>query len=76
MAKGIVKWFSDQKGYGFVQQENGPDVFVHFSACPADRNDHQSLNEGDHIVFDILETKKGLSAIDVQLDNSLQVGND
>ncbi len=50
MANGIVKWFSEKKGYGFIAQEDGPDVFVHFSSITGD--DFKTLNEGDIVSFD------------------------
>jgi CspA family cold shock protein len=63
MADGIVKWFSDQKGYGFIEQEDGPDVFVHHSGI--DGAGFKSLNEGDRVTFDIEEGNKGPAAVNV-----------
>ncbi len=63
MAEGIIKWFSDKKGYGFIAQEEGPDVFVHFSGIQGDG--FKSLQEGDRVTFDIEEGNKGPSAVNV-----------
>jgi len=63
MATGIVKWFNDQKGYGFIEQEDGPDVFVHHSAINA--TGFRSLNEGDRVSFDVEEGNKGPAATNV-----------
>ena len=63
MANGIVKWFSDQKGYGFIEQEDGPDVFVHYSGVNGDG--FKALREGDQVTFDIEQGKKGPAAVNV-----------
>ena len=65
MATGIVKWFNDSKGYGFIEQEDGPDVFVHHSAINA--QGFRTLNEGDRVSFDIQEGAKGLAAANVSV---------
>jgi CspA family cold shock protein len=63
MANGIVKWFNDSKGFGFIEQENGSDVFVHFSAINA--NGFKSLKEGDRVTFEVEEGPKGPAAVNV-----------
>jgi CspA family cold shock protein len=65
MANGTVKWFSDQKGYGFIEQEDGKDVFVHHSGIQA--TGFKSLNEGDRVTFDVEQGKKGLAAVNVKV---------
>ncbi|MGD8294279.1 MAG: cold-shock protein [Desulfobacterales bacterium] len=63
MADGIVKWFNERKGYGFIEQDEGPDVFVHHSGINA--TGFKSLNEGDRVSFDIEEGQKGPRAVNV-----------
>jgi CspA family cold shock protein len=63
LAEGIVKWFNGSKGYGFIEQEGGPDVFVHFSGINA--SGFKSLNEGDRVTFDIEQGEKGPAAVNV-----------
>jgi CspA family cold shock protein len=63
MANGTVKWFNNDKGYGFIAQENGPDVFVHHTGIKA--SGFKSLNEGDKVTFDIEQGTKGPSAVNV-----------
>ncbi|HET7090011.1 MAG TPA: cold-shock protein [Anaerolineae bacterium] len=61
---GTVKWFSRTKGYGFITQPNGPDVFVHYSAIQGEG--FRNLNEGQQVEFTVLEGPKGLHAADVR----------
>ncbi len=63
MANGTVKWFNDQKGFGFIEQEDGPDVFVHHSGINA--TGFKSLNEGDQVTFDLTQGPKGPAATNV-----------
>ena len=63
MADGIVKWFNDRKGYGFIEQEDGPDVFVHYTGING--SGFKTLQEGDKVTFEIEEGNKGPSAVTV-----------
>ncbi len=63
MANGTVKWFDERKGYGFIEKEDGPDVFVHHSGING--ASFKSLNEGEKVTFDIEQGKKGPSAVNV-----------
>ena len=58
--KGTVKWFNNAKGFGFIGREDGPDVFVHYSAIQVDG--YKSLKEGDEVEFDIVDGQKGPQA--------------
>jgi len=64
MAEGTVKWFNDAKGFGFIEQDNGPDVFVHFSAIQGDG--FKSLTEGERVSFEVVDGPKGPQAANVQ----------
>jgi cold shock protein len=66
MAKGVVKWFNASKGFGFIEQEEGPDVFVHFSAIKS--TGFKTINEGDKVTFEIEQGEKGPSAVDVLVE--------
>ena len=61
---GTVKWFNDKKGYGFIERENGPDVFVHFSAITMDG--FKSLREGERVEFAVEQGEKGPTAAQVR----------
>jgi CspA family cold shock protein len=63
MSEGIVKWFNASKGFGFIEQDSGPDVFVHFSAIKSDG--FKSLDEGSRVQFDVVEGPKGPAADNV-----------
>ncbi|MBW6512324.1 MAG: cold-shock protein [Desulfuromonadaceae bacterium] len=64
MAQGTVKWFNDSKGFGFIAQDDGPDVFVHFSAIAGEG--FKSLVEGERVTFDVQDGPKGPQAANVQ----------
>ena len=65
MATGTVKWFNSEKGFGFISQDDGADVFVHFSAIQM--NGYRVLEEGQVVEFDVQEGPKGLQAVDVRV---------
>jgi len=63
MVRGVVKWFNDSKGFGFIEQDNGQDVFVHFSSIQGDG--FKSLAEGQEVNFDVVQGAKGPQAANV-----------
>lgn len=63
MGEGVVKWFSDKKGFGFIEQENGEDIFVHYSSI--NMPGFKTLAEGDRVSFEIEEGERGLKAKNV-----------
>jgi CspA family cold shock protein len=63
MARGTVKWFNEKKGYGFIQQESGPDVFVHYSSIKGEG--FKTLTEGQAVEFDLIQDAKGAKAQNV-----------
>jgi CspA family cold shock protein len=66
MVNGKVKWFDSKKGYGFISQDNGNDVFVHFSSIKTEK-DFKTLDKGQAVQFEVIDGKKGLQAINVSL---------
>ena len=64
MAQGTVKWFSNEKGYGFIEREEGDDVFVHFTAI--NMEGYKTLTEGQRVEFEVVQGDKGLQAANVQ----------
>ena len=64
MSEGTVKWFSDRKGFGFIEQENGQDLFVHHSSI--EMTGFRTLNEGDRVSFEVEDRERGPVAINVQ----------
>ena len=65
MSTGKVKWFNDEKGYGFIETSDGDDAFVHFSAIAGEG--YRSLNEGDEVEFDVVQDAKGARAENVKV---------
>ena len=63
LVTGVVKWFNDEKGFGFIEQENGADVFVHFRSINGDGR--RSLKDGQSVTFNVQEGEKGLMAENV-----------
>ena len=65
LVKGTVKWFNSRKGFGFINSEDGTDVFVHFSALAGDDDEYKTLNENDKVEFEVTEGQKGPQASNV-----------
>ena len=65
MAKGVVKWFNEKKGYGFLSQEDGDDVFVHYTSIKGEG--FKTLKEGESVEFEVQEGPKGPQAVNVQV---------
>ncbi|MED1785838.1 cold-shock protein [Brevibacillus fortis] len=63
MIQGKVKWFSKEKGYGFIERDGGPDVFVHYSAITG--SGYRNLEEGEQVIFEIVNGQRGLQAANV-----------
>ncbi|MBN8550679.1 MAG: cold shock domain-containing protein [Deltaproteobacteria bacterium] len=72
--KGVVKWFNDAKGFGFIEHPSGKDVFVHYSAIEADG--FKTLKDGEEVLYEIKEGPKGLHAMRVQRSASAQAATD
>ena len=64
MSKGIIKWFNNEKGYGFINNNEPEDIFVHYTAIKQDG--YKTLSEGQSVEFNLVKTEKGLQAIDVK----------
>jgi len=63
LVSGLVKWFNDKMGFGFIEYKEGKDVFVHYSQVK--QEGYKSLKQGDYVLFNLIETGKGLQALDV-----------
>jgi cold shock protein len=72
--QGTVKWFNNSKGYGFIGREDGPDVFVHYSAITGDG--YRTLQEGDPVEFEIVQGPKGPQAAEVKKAPDREFGSD
>lgn len=73
MCRGKVKWFNNEKGYGFIEYTTGDDIFVHYSAIKQDG--YKTLSEGQLVNFELVETPKGLQAANVILVSDARIGN-
>lgn len=68
--KGKVKWFNNAKGYGFIEQANDEDIFIHYSKI--EKDGYKTLKEGDNVEFELIKTEKGLQAEKIKLIEDLQ----
>lgn len=68
MTNGTVKWFNNKKGFGFIKQDNGPDIFVHYSSINSEG--FKSLKEGDLVRFEVKDGEKGPAALNVTLESA------
>jgi len=68
LTNGIVKWFNNKKGYGFIEQEEGKDIFVHYSSI--NMSGFKTLSEGDQVIFDLEESERGPVAKNVEKDQA------
>lgn len=75
MFKGTVKWFNNQKGYGFLTSEDGTDFFVHYSDIKTEEK-FKSLAENENVVFDVIDTEKGRQAINVTVNEKTSNGEE
>lgn len=64
---GVVKWFNDTKGFGFIQRSNNQDVFVHYTSIVSEANSRKTLTEGQRVEFKVIQGKKGLQAEEVKI---------
>jgi len=76
LANGTVKWFNGRKGYGFINSEDGNDIFVHFSALAGEDDEYKTLNENDKVEFDVVEGQKGPQANNVVVTEKAPFGKE
>lgn len=67
--RGKVKWFNNAKGYGFISQEKGEEIFIHYAHIKQDG--YKTLDEGENVIFELIQTEKGLQAINVEEDTTI-----
>ena len=69
MACGIVKWFDNRRGYGFITQSSGVEVFVHYSAILGNNGEYRTLDDGEEVFFEVMPSERGLKALNVVRQN-------